>query len=87
MTCDECEFWTQHRVGTCSQKVLTTDNRFVNQQTQHDYGCNVGQQIDPLLSKTAVQTTKVSSPDGIIDQQFVGLKRNATYIVTIEPAP
>jgi len=39
--CKMCSFWTQHKTGRCSQKVLTTDGILTNIQTTEDYGCNI----------------------------------------------
>ena len=39
--CRFCEYWTQHSIGTCSQKILTTDGNFVVPKTVGTYGCNI----------------------------------------------
>jgi hypothetical protein len=39
--CRFCEFWTRHNVGTCSQKIQTTEGNFVTPQTPGTYGCNI----------------------------------------------
>jgi len=38
--CRTCEYWTQHSIGDCSQKMQTQSGEFVNVRTVGDYGCN-----------------------------------------------
>ena len=38
--CSWCKFWTQRKIGDCSQNMITTDGVFIKPQTTEDYGCN-----------------------------------------------
>ncbi len=82
MTCDTCEYWTRYDIGKCSQKVKTTDNKFVNLQTLGNQFCETFNKKQ--IKEPVPDIIKISSPDGTINYQFTNLKRNAKYKIYIE---
>ena len=38
--CGWCKYWTQRKIGDCSQYIETTEGIPVKAQTEENYGCN-----------------------------------------------